>query len=114
MTDKEEAMNDPESLAMALATTIATGAGKTLIGWLKRQFSSNAAKAADTLAADPDNDNAKKILAGILKSELEKSRSLADELRVLLDQVGANYAPQTSTVSGGSTNIQIQGDNNRT
>ena len=30
MTDKEEAMNDPESLAMALATTIATGAGKNV------------------------------------------------------------------------------------
>ena len=106
-------MNDHETLAITLAPTIATGAGKTVIGWLKRRFSSDAAKVADTLAADPNNDDAKKILAGILKAEFEKSRSLADELRVLLDQVGTNYAPQTSTVSVGSTNIQIQGNNNR-
>ena len=102
------------TLAMAFATTIASGAGKQLIDWLKRHFDSNVAEAADTLIADPDNDSAKRILANILQMELDKRPSLTDELRSLLDQVGADYAPQTSTVSGGSTNIQIQGNNNQT
>ena len=106
-------MIDYGTLAMAFATTVATGAGKRLIDWLKRHFDSNAAEAADTLVADPDNDSAKRILANILQMELEKRPSLTDELRSLLDQVGADHAPQTSTVSGGGTNIQIQGNNNR-
>ena len=99
-------MNDYETLAMAFATTVATGAGKKLIDWLKGHFDSNAAEAADTLVADPDNDSAKRILTDILQAELVKCPSL-------LDQVGVDYAPQTSTVSDGSTNIQIQGNNNR-
>ena len=106
-------MNDYETLAMAFATTVATGAGEKLIDWLKGHFDSNAAEAADTLVADPDNDSAKRILADILQAELVNCPSLIDELRSLLDQVGVDYAPQTSTVSDGSTNIQIQGNNNR-
>ena len=106
-------MNDYGTLAMAFATTVATGAGKKLIDWLKGHFDSNAAEAAGTLVADPDNDSAKRILADILQAELGKCPSLIDELRSLLDQVGVDYAPQTSTVSDGSTNIQIQGNNNR-
>ena len=106
-------MNDYETLAMAFATTVATGAGEKLIDWLKGHFDSNAAEAADTLVADPDNDSAKRILADILQAELVKYPSLIDELRSLLDQVGVDYAPQTSTVSDGSTNIRIQGNNNR-
>ena len=114
MTDKEEPMIDPGPLAMTFATIVATGASKMLIDWLKRHFDSNAAEAADTLVADPDNDSAKRILANILQMEFEKRPSLTDELRSLLDQVGSDYAPQTSTVGGGSTNIQIQGNNNQT
>ena len=106
-------MNDYETLAMAFATTVATGAGKKLIDWLKGHFDPNAAEAADTLVADADNDSAKRILADVLQAELVKRPSLIDELRSLLDQVGVDYAPQTSTVSDGSTNIQIQGNNNR-
>ena len=107
-------MIDPGPLAMTFATIVATGAGKMLIDWLKSHFDSNAAEAADTLVADPDNDSAKRILANILQMELGKRPCLTDELRALLDQIGADYAPQTSTVSGGSTNIQIQGNNNQT
>lgn len=107
-------MIDYGTLAMAFATAVASGAGKQLIDWLKRHFVSNAAEAADNLVADPDNDSAKRILANLLQMELEKRPYLTDELRSLLDQVGADYAPQTSTVSGGSTNIQIQGNNNQT
>ena len=114
MIDEEEPMNEYETLAMAFATTVVTGAGKRLVDWLKGHFESNAAEAADTLVADPDNHSAKRTLANILQVELEKRPSLTDELRSLLEQVGADYAPQTSTVSGGSTNIQIQGNNNRT
>ena len=106
-------MNDYETLAMAFATTVATGAGKKLIDWLKGHFDPNAAEAADTLVADPDNDSAKRILADVLQAELVKRPSLIDELRSLLDQAGVDYAPQTSTVSDGSTNIQIQGNHNR-
>ena len=84
-----------------------------LIDWLKRHFDSNVAEAADTIAAETDNDNAKRILANLLQIELEKRPCLTDELRSLLDEVGADYAPQTSKVSGGSTSIQIQGNNNR-
>ena len=102
-------MNDYETLAMAFAT----GAGEKLIDWLKGHFDSNAAEAADTLVADPDSDSAKRILADTLQAELVKRPSLIDELRSLLDQVGFDYAPQTSTVRDGSTNIQIQGNNNR-
>ena len=101
------------ALAMAFATAVATGAGNRLIDWLKQNFDSDTVKAADTLVADPDNDSAKRILASILQMELGKRPSLTDELRSLLDQVGVAYAPQTSTVSAGSTNIQIQGNNNR-
>ena len=111
MTDEEEPMIDYGSLAMAVATAIASGAGKQLIDWLKRRFDS---KAVDTLVADPNNDSAKEKLANLLQTELGKRPYLTDELRSLLDQVGADYAPQTSTVSGGSTNIQIQGNNNQT
>ena len=107
-------MIDYGTLAMAFATAVASGAGKQLIDWLKRHFDSSAAEAADTLVADPDNDSAKRILANLLQMELGKRPYLTDELRSLLDQVGADYAPQTSTVSGGSTNIQIQGNNNQT
>ena len=38
-------MNDYETLAMAFATTVATGAGEKLIDWLKGHFDSNAAEA---------------------------------------------------------------------
>ena len=107
-------MIDYGTLAMAVATSVATQAGKQLIDWLKRHFDSNAADATDTLVADPDNDSAKRILANLLQMELKKRPYLTDELRSLLDRVGADYAPQTSTVSGGSTNIQIQGNNNQT
>ena len=107
-------MTDYGTLALAFATAVAGGAGKRLIDWLKRHFDSNAAEAADTLVADPDNDSAKTILANLLEMELEKRPSLTDELRSLLNQVGSDYAPQTSNVSGGSTNIQIQGNNNQT
>ena len=61
------------TLAMAFATTVATGAGKKLIDWMKRHFDSNVAEAADTLVADPDNDSAKRILANILQIELGKT-----------------------------------------
>ena len=114
MTDEEEPMIDYGTLAMAFATAVATGAGKKVIDWLKRHFDSNAAEAADTLVADPDNDSAKTILANLLQIELGNRPFLTDELCSLLDQVGSDYAPQTSTVSGGSTNIQIQGNNNQT
>ena len=107
-------MIDYGTLAMAFATTVATGTGKTLMDWMKRHFDSNVAEAADTLVADSDNDSAKRTLANLLQIELQRRPCLTDELRSLLDQVGADYAPQTSTVSGGSTNIQIQGNNNRT
>ena len=107
-------MSDYGTLALAFATAVAGGAGKRLIDWLKRHFDSNAAEAADTLVADPDNDNAKTILANLLEMELEKRPSLTDELRSLLNQVGSDYAPQTSNVSGRSTNIQIQVNNNQT
>ena len=106
-------MNDYETLAMAFATTVATGAGKKLIDWLKGHFDSNAAEASDTLVADPDSDSAKRFLADTLRAELVERPFLVDELRSLLDQVGVDYAPQTSTVRDGSTNIQIQGNNNR-
>ena len=107
-------MVDYGAMALAFATAVAGGAGKQLIDWLKRHFDSNAAEAADTLVADPDNDSAKTILVNLLEMELEKRPSLTDELRSLLNQVGSDYAPQTSNVSGGSTNIQIQGNNNQT
>ena len=107
-------MTDYGTLALAFATAVAGGAGKRLIDWLKRHFESNAVEAADTLFADPDNDSAKTILANLLEMELEKRPSLTDELRSLLNQVGSDYALQTSNVSGGSTNIQIQGNNNQT
>ena len=106
-------MIDYGNLAMAFATTVATGAGKKLIDWLKRHFDTDAAVAADAIIADPDNDSAKGTLANILQMELAKRPCLTDELLSLLEQVGADYAPQTSTVSGGSTNIQIQGNKNR-
>ena len=106
-------MIDPGPLAMTFATIVASGAGKQLIDWLQRHFGSNAAEAADTLVADPDNDSAKTILARFLQMELGKRPDLTDELSSLLDQVRADYAPQTSTVSGGSTNIQIQGNDNQ-
>ena len=107
-------MTDYGTLAMAFATAVASGAGKQLIDWLKRHFDSSAAEVADTLVADPDNDSGKTILANLLQMELGKRPSLTDELRSLLNQVGSDYAPQTSNVSGGSTNIQIQGNNNQT
>ena len=113
MTDWEEPMSAPETLAKTVAKTVAAAAGKTLTDWLKRRFNSDVAKATDTLAADPDNDSAKTILANLLQMELGECPSLTDELRSLLNQVGPGYAPQTSTTSGGSTNIQIQGNNNR-
>lgn len=106
-------MIDYGPLAMAFATAIASGAGKQLLDWLKSRFDSKAVEAADTLVADPDNDSAKGKLADLLQTELGKRPYLTDELRSLLDLVGSDYAPQTSTVSGGSTNIQIQGNNNR-
>lgn len=107
-------MTDYGTLALAFATAVAGGAGKRLIDWLKRHFDSNAAEAANTLFADPGNDSAKTILANLLEMELEKRPFLTDELGSLLNQVGSDYAPQTSNVSGGSTNIQIQGNNNQT
>ena len=107
-------MSDVEALAMSFATTVATGAGKAVIDWLKLRLSSSTAEAADTLAADPDNSSAKKILADNLKMALEECPSLIDELRTLLDQAGASYAPQQSTASGRSAIVQIQGNNNRT
>lgn len=107
-------MIDYGTLAMAFATAVASGVGKKLIDWLKQHFDSNAAEAADIIVADPDNDSAKRTLANLLRIELEKRPSLSDELRSLLDQVGADYAPQISVVSGGSTSVQIQGNNNQT
>ena len=104
MTDEEELMNDPETLAMPFATAVATSAGKSLVDWVKRRFNSD--------AADPDNDSAKNILANILRKELEGSPSLIGELHYLLDQAGVDYARQTANSSGGSTIIQIQGNNN--
>ncbi len=112
MTDEEELMNDPETLAMTFATAVATSAGNSLVDWVKRRFNSDAAEAAHTLAADPDNDSSKNILANILRKELEGSPSLVDELHSLLDQSGVDYARQTANSSGGSTIIQIQGNNN--
>ena len=106
-------MIDYGTLAMAFANTVITEAGKSLIDWVKRHLDSNVAEAADTLVADSDNDSAKKILVNLLQMELQKRPYLTDELHSLLVQVGADFAPQTSTVSGGSTNIQIQGNNNR-
>ena len=112
MTDWDEPMSDPETLAKTVAKTVATAAGKTLTDWLKGHFNSDIAKATDTLVADPDNDSAKTNLANLLQKEIGKSPSLTDELRSILNQVVPGYAPQTSTTSGGSTNIQIQGNNN--
>ncbi len=106
-------MIDCGTLAMSFATAVATEAGSRLIDWLKRHFESNATEVAEAIVANPDNDGAKRILADLLQKELEKRPRLTEELGLLLDQVGVDYAPQTSTVSGGGTNIQIQGDNNR-
>ena len=106
-------MSDAEDWVLAIIKTVTAGAGRAVIEWLKRRLNSKTAKAADTLATDPNNGSAKKILTESLQMELEKCPSLAGELRTLLRQAGVNYAPQTSTASGGSTIIQIQGNNNR-
>ena len=106
-------MNTPESLAIAFATAVATSAGKSLVDWVKGRFNSDAAEAAHTLATDPEDDSAMQTLVETLETELGNSPSLAEELRRLLDQVEPGYAPQTGSAGGGSTIIQIQGNNNR-
>ena len=106
-------MNTPESLAITFAAAVATSAGKSLVDWVKSRFNSDAAKAAQTLATDPDDDRAMQTLVETLETELGNSPSLAEELRRLLDQVEPGYAPQTGSAGGGSTIIQIQGNNNR-
>ena len=106
-------MTTPESLAIAFATTVATSAGKSLVDWVKGRFNSDAAEAAHTLATDPEDDSAMQTLVETLEKELGNSPSLAEELRLLLDQVEPGYAPQTGSAGDGSTIIQIQGNNNR-
>ena len=113
MIEEEKPMNDPETMATTLAAAIATSAGKSLVDWVKRRLDSDAAEAADTLAAAPDNDSAKNVLANILKNEFVSSPALSEELQTLLDQAAVDYAPQIASSSGGSTIIQIQGNNNR-
>ena len=106
-------MNTPESLAITFATAVATSAGKSLVDWVKGRFNSDAAEAAHTLATDPEDDSAMQTLVEILETELGNSPSLTEELRRLLDQVEPGYASQTGSAGGGSTIIQIQGNNNR-
>ena len=111
-------MSDPEALAMRAAVTLvaelAKGGGKALTDWLKRRCSRSTVEAADTLAADPGAGGAKKVLEGNLQMDLEKSPSLAGELRSLLSRGVAAYSTQTAIASGGSTVTQIQGNENRT
>ena len=87
MTFEEEPMNTAESLAIAFATAVATSAGKSLVDWVKDRFNSDAAKAAHTLATDPEDDIAMQTLVETLETELGNSPSLAEELRGLLGGV---------------------------
>ena len=111
-------MNDPDDLAMravaAVVAELVKGDGKALIDWLRRSCSRKTAEAADALVADPDAGGVKKVLEGNLQMDLERSSSLAGELRDLLSQVAATHSPQTAIASGGSTITQIQGNENRT
>ena len=106
-------MNDPETLATSFAAALATSTGKSLVDWVKRRMNSDAAEAAQVLAADPDNERATDALTNIMRKELVDSPSLSDEIQSLLDQFGVDYARQVASASGRSTIIQIQGNNNR-
>ena len=111
-------MTDLEQLAVAATATIAVelakGAGKALMDWVKRRCSSQTAAAAGAVAANPDAGGRKKVLEGSLQMDLERTPSLAGELRDILKQRGTfAYAPQTAVASGGSTITQIQGNQNR-
>lgn len=52
---------------------------------MKRRCSSQTASAADAIAADPGADGPKKVLEGSLQMDLERTPSLVDELRDILE-----------------------------
>jgi len=105
-------MTDTEDWAARIAVALGTKAGSAVIDWLRHR-SAQAADAAETLTANPDDDMAKTKLANSLELELASHPSLAAELRDLLDRAGTHYGAQNAKARDGGIVIQIQGNRNR-
>ena len=104
-------MDDVKSLIgemlAAFLVEVAERTAGPVTTWLRQRLGTK--KAADQLAANVDDDNSKTKLKRSVLQELEAHPSLESELRQILSSI--KYASQTAQAGGGSTIVQIQGDN---
>lgn len=100
-------MDSVEDLVTKVMASLTIETGKWVIDRLKLLRNLNIVKAAATLKANPDNDEAKKKLLEELKKEIEESPSLAQDLSNVLSQ------SVTIKESSYSTVTQVQGRHNR-
>ena len=97
--------------AAAFLVETAKGVAGPVTQWLQQRLGTQ--QAAEQLAADVDDGDAKAELIDSVQRELEAHPSLESALRQTLGPAGlARHAPQTASSTGGNaTIIQIQGDN---